>query len=195
MQNVILPDEQGFERIVFAEVIIPDVPNVYGDFHTRRSVRDFAYGFMINGFRTDVEHDNIDRAGKVHVVESFIAREGDPDFIPGAWVVGLYIPDDELWGMVLNNELNGYSYEAYTSTTPIELTVPSTNTVVGTTQPNPADQHTHEFLVVLGDDGRPIFGVTSLSEGHRHPITVHTFTDRAAGHSHIYNFLQGSGGR
>ena len=75
-------DADGFERIVFGEVLIPDTPNVFGDFHTRQSVREFAYGFMLNGFGINHEHDNPDISDEVSIVETLIAR-------PGAAAAGL----------------------------------------------------------------------------------------------------------
>lgn len=191
---VITKDAEGFERLVFAEVIIPDAINVYGDFHTRQSVRDFAYGFMMSGFGLDVEHDNDDITGKALVVESFIARSGDPDFIEGAWVVGMHIPDDGMWNEVLDGTINGYSYEAFVKTLYTQMEVPDDKTRLGITQPDNFDQHTHEFFVLLDDDGRPIAGGTSVVNGHSHSISQHTITDKAFEHSHIYNFIKGEGG-
>lgn len=195
MGKVITKDADGFERIVFGEVIIPDVPNVYGDFHTKESVREFAYGFMMNGFGIDLHHDNNDVTGKVKVLESFIARPGDPDFIEGSWVVGVHIPDDDTWQMVLDSELNGFSYEAFIYVVNTVIDVPDDIIYSGTTEPHKFDGHTHQFFVVLDESGRPVLGGTSYSQGHMHPITHHTFTDTAFEHSHIYNFVVGSGGK
>lgn len=182
-------DEEGYERLVFAEVLIPDTPNVYGDFHTKESIRQFAYGFMIQNFELDVEHDNADWLGKLHVVESFIARPGDPDFIEGSWVVGMYIPDDGLWAKVLNNELNGFSWEAFVSSKEATINLPGKRIRVGFTNPATEDGHVHSFFVIIDDDGRPALGGTSVNAGHAHSITHHTTTDENFGHAHLYNYL------
>ena len=195
MAIVITKDDEGFDRLVFAEVIIPDAPNVYGDFHTKQSVRDFAYGFMDAGYGIDVNHDNDDITGKVYVVESFIAREGDKDFIEGAWVVGMYIPDDDMWQGVLDGNLNGYSYEAFVKVMYTDIEVPNEQDRIGTTEPDIYDKHTHEFFVLLDKEGRPLMGGTSITNGHSHSITRHTTTDTAFEHSHIYNFVEGKGGK
>jgi len=192
---VIKKDDEGFERIVFAEVIIPDTPNVYGDFHTRQSVREFAYGFMAAGYGIDIDHDNDDISGKVYVIESFIVRTGDPDFIEGSWVVGMHIPDDEIWQGVLDGHINGYSYEAFVQIMYTNMEVPDDKNRIGTTQPDKFDGHTHEYFVLLDEDGRPILGGTSITNGHSHSISQHTFTDTAFEHSHIYNFVEGKGGK
>jgi hypothetical protein len=192
--RMIRKDEEGFERIVFAEVLLPDVDNTHGDFHTEASVREFAYGFMLNGFGYNLEHiEDYDLEGKVHLIESFIAREGDKDFIAGAWVVGLYVEDDALWDMVLAGEVNGFSYEAMVYRQPVDMEVPIRRFAQGETQPDPFDGHTHTFAVVLDDNERPILGGTSESNGHTHTISRHTYTDESFEHTHIFNYTRAYG--
>lgn len=186
-------DTNGFERVVYGEVLIPHVRNVYGDLHTEASVRDFAYGFMIQGFGKDVNHDNLDRSGQLHVVESFIAREGDPDFIKGSWVVGMYIGDDDIWDQVLAGELNGYSYEALIKQTDVLVGLPALAVRYGLTEPDLFDQHTHAFFAILDDDGRVLAGGTAVTQDHRHDILTHTTTEEAWGHNHRYNLVIGEG--
>lgn len=194
MGKFITKDEDGYERIVMGEVLIPNTLNTYGDFHTEESVRQFAYGFMKKGFGIDIDHDNVDVSGDIDIIESFIARPGDPDFVEGSWVVGCHIKSDELWQRVLDGELHGYSYEAIVGMMEIEITVPAESTKHGTTQPDLDDGHTHEFYVLLDANGRVLTGGTSETGGHTHTISHHTFTDVALGHSHIFNIVQGSGG-
>jgi len=193
MGKLIHKDENGYERIVFAEVLIPDTPNTYGDFHTKESVREFAYGFMINGFGIDTDHDNVDVSATVKIIESFVARENDPDFIVGAWVLGMYIEDDDVWQKVLDGELNGYSYEAVVKFLEVDLLVPDNNTVYGTTEAEVGDGHTHDFFVLIDNNGRVIAGGTTETMGHSHTISQHTFTDTNFGHSHIFNITSGIG--
>ena len=184
----IAKDEDGFERIVFAEVLIPDVPNTHGDYHTKASVRDFAYGFMLNGFGIDLNHNNNDVSSSVSVIESFIARKGDPDFQEGSWVVGLHVADDYIWEQILSGELNGYSYEATVYRKQAVMDVPVRAYASGVTEPDPFDGHTHEFVVMLDDEERPIIGGTSETQGHSHTISTHTYTDKSFEHSHIFNY-------
>lgn len=191
MGKFIVKDGQGFERIVFGEVLIPDTVNVYGDFHTKESIRDFAYGFMLRGFGLDIDHDNIDVTGsKVSIVESFIARDGDPDFTPGSWVLGSYISDDALWQGVLDGVINGYSYEALISQMEVDIHVSDSRLVYGDTEPDPVDKHVHRYFVILDEDGRPISGGTTYTNQHNHSITFHTVTDESFGHTHRYNLTE-----
>lgn len=191
--KLIQKDEQGFERIVFAEVLLPDSPNTYGDLHTRESIREFAYGFMINGFAIDIDHDNESRQD-VYILESFIARDGDPDFVEGSWVVAMYVENDQIWEDVLSGELTGYSYEAFVSAMPVEVQVPDEATRYGQTEKDPYDGHTHDFFVWIDEYGVPSFGGTTESNGHTHTISGNTRTDVAFSHRHIFNIVEGKGG-
>lgn len=186
-------DDEGYQRIVYAEVIIPDVPNTAGDFHTKDSVRDFAYGFMVTGFDLDVDHDNVVR-GALKVVESFIAREDDPDFIPGSWVVGVYVGDDDVWEQIRRGEINGYSWEGFVKFLEAEVEMLADVSRAGRTEADMVDGHTHEFVAIVDGSGRVIAGGTTEVDGHSHTIRSHTFTESADGHSHIFNIVQGDGG-
>ena len=189
------PDSDGFERIVFGEVLIPDEPNVFGDFHTRQSVREFAYGFMLNGFGINHEHDTPDISDEVSIIETFIAREGDPTFIVGSWVLGVFVGKDEVWQAILDGEVNGFSYEAMVKFFALDLIVPNEVTRYGVTEPALTDGHEHGFFVLLDRDGRVITGGTTFTNGHAHPISQHTFTDAGGfdDHTHIFNVIQKEG--
>src|SRR4051812_1507718 len=80
-------------QLVYGEVYIPMVPDTHGDFMTAPNIEKAAHDFLRRGNvkSIDTEH-NLDDNGS-EVVESFIARSGDPDFIEGAWVVGVHIVD------------------------------------------------------------------------------------------------------
>ncbi len=180
-----------------AEVLVPDFPNVFNDYWTRENIKHAAYTFLMTGFGIDVEHSQKDITGAVYVVESFIARAGDPDFIEGAWVVGMYIADDALWAGVLSGEINGYSYEALVSFLSATFEVVDDGIRQGVTEPDPYDGHTHEFMVLVDITNRPVKngGGTSETNGHAHTITTHTVTDESAGHTHRYNLVLGEDGK
>ena len=188
--------DNTWERVVMAEVLIPEVPNVFGDYWTREAIKQAAYLFMMKGYGIDVEHDNIDVTGLgACVVESFIVRPGDPDFIEGSWVVGMRILDDVLWEAVLSGEINGYSYEALVEFFSGFITVIDDGIRQGTTEPDLEDGHVHEFFVMVNMENRPIDGGTTETDGHSHTISVHTVTDEAEGHVHRYNLVSGKDGK
>ena len=185
-----------YERVVLAEVLIPDVPNSYGDVMTREAIKEFVYEFARQGFGIDVDHDQIDVQGKdAIVVESFLAREGDPTFIPGSWVVGMKILSDDLWGRIMSGEINGYSYEAEVYMTEVTFQNLRNRQVAGVTEPDPVDGHTHTYLVMLNALNRPISGGTGVTDGHSHRIVSHTVTEPsisvfgAGEHSHRYQVI------
>lgn len=183
-------NDAEWERIVFAEVVIPETANVYGDYMSKAQVREFAYSFMRQGFGIDVEHDNVDVSDTVSVVESFVVRPGDPDFTEGSWVVAMYIGDDTIWQDILDNRINGFSYEALMQFFPAVLQEDDDFTRAGTTEPDLDDGHVHDFFVMVDENNRPVSGGTSVTNGHSHTISVHTVTDEAAGHTHRYNLVR-----
>lgn len=184
-----------FERVVFAEVLIPETPNVMGDYWTREAIKECAYEYARCGYIIDVDHDNVDVTGDVYVVETFIARDNDDTFIPGSWVVGMKIESDAIWQDILDGKINGYSFEALVSFLAAKFTVLDDGVRTGVTEPDPMDGHTHVFMVIVGPDNRPISGGTDETNGHSHTITYHTVTDAAEGHTHRYNLVKGKDGQ
>lgn len=185
-------DGDEWERVVFAEVLIPNVPNVFGDLWSPAAVREAAYEFMRQGYGIDVDHDNVDVSGPVHVVESFIVRAGDQDFIVGSWVVAMRVEDDTLWQKILDNEINGYSYEATVNfLAGIFVDETDDGTRTGYTEPDPYDGHRHAFAVLVDANNRPLSGGTDEVDGHSHTISTHTVTDESDGHSHRFNLVTG----
>lgn len=188
--------DDEYERVVMCELLSPDVPNCYGDIYTREAIKDFVYAYAEHGFGLDIDHDLIDVNGeKLLLVESFIARPGDPDFAEGSWVIAMKVLDDETWQMVLDGKLNGFSYQADCFMTDVVIQNLRNRQVTGTTQPDLTDGHTHTYLVLLNALNQPISGGTGVTDGHSHRISIHTVTSVAislfgAGeHNHRYQVL------
>jgi hypothetical protein len=185
--------DQGWEQIVMGEVLIPDTPNVYGDIYTKGSIRQFATEFMKTGLNSevilDIAHDNVDITGQAYVVESFIARDGDQDFIPGSWVIAVWIVDPTIWQMVLDGKINGFSYEALVGMQPVMIENLQSGIVTGITAPDPLDGHTHTYAVVVNQLNVPISGETGVTDGHSHTISYHTKTDKTNGHTHRFDVI------
>jgi len=192
---VLREDAQEWERVAYAEVLIPETPNSHSDYWTKEGIREAMYEFAKKGFGIDLDHDNIDRSGDIKVVESFIARANDPDFIEGSWVVGVYIGDENIWQDVLNGSLNGYSYEALVSFLPATMTVEDDGIRQGVTEPSTEDGHVHGFLLMVDDEGYVLQGGTDEVNGHSHTISGSVVTDDADGHNHRYNSVTGVDGK
>lgn len=185
-----------YERVVMSELLVPDVPNTYGDIYTREAIKDFAYRYAMSDYVIDIDHDQENvRDKKLSVVEYFIARPGDPDFIEGSLVIGMKVHDDEVWERIVSGELNGYSFEAEAFITEVAIQNLRERQIVGVTEPDLNDGHTHEYLVILNALNHPVSGGTGVTDGHSHKITRHTVTNKAisvfgAGeHSHRYQVI------
>ena len=182
---VVSKDEEQELRIVWAEVYAPNKPDADGEYMTAETIREMAYKFVkdLRLDQVDVQHDNETREG-VQIVETFIARKGDPDFIEGSWVVGVHIPDDILWDQVKKGEINGFSVQAkvYAEAQEVELHMPPV--ISGTT--SKSEDHVHKFYVGYDSEGKFIGGVTDEVNGHKHLISKGTLTERVLDHTHTF---------
>lgn len=177
------------KRIVWAEVYAPDRPDADKEFMRADQIEAMAYNFMraMKLDSVDHQHDQVN-VDDCCVVESFIARKGDPDFIEGAWVVGMYIGNDTLWEKVKKGEINGFSMEALVFKTPKEVEVEVPPVLSGLTMKS--EGHTHEFMVAYNDNGDFLGGRTSTaSDGHWHPIKRGTITEEVEGHTHRFSHV------
>lgn len=100
------------KRLVYAEVYLPDTEDAHGHSMTRDEIEKMAHGFLKNARTTqiDLNHDNNTDYG-CYMVESFIARDGDPDYAPGAWVGVVKVENDKIWKMIKDGEITGFSFE------------------------------------------------------------------------------------
>jgi len=187
--NLKLAAEAGEQRIVWAEVYAPNIPDSDGDFMDEATIREMAYKFMkdMNLKKIDVQHKN-DLVNGACVVESFIAREGDPHFIAGSWVVGVHIDNDEVWGKVKKGEINGFSIEAMVQRSPAELEIELPPVLHGKTMKS--EDHEHEFFVTYDEEGNFKGGYTNDVNGHRHQIVKGTVTEATNGHTHRFSFVE-----
>lgn len=178
------PDEE--QRMVYAEVYAPGVPDAQGDFMDAEAVRLAAHSFVRKGMmaQVDIQHDNKTIPG-IQVVESFLARADDKLFIPGSWVVGVHIPDDDTWEKVKKGELNGFSLEALAATEQVEVEIEIPPVVSGVTSKE--KDHVHKFYVAYDETGKFLGGQTDSVSGHVHTIRAGTITDTVDDHNHKFS--------
>lgn len=176
------------EQIVWAEVYAPDFPDSQGDFATAETIKKMAYNFMKSGnlHAIDKNHDN--KYTGSFIVESFIARKDDKVFIPGAWVVGVHVPDQEIWDEIKKGDINGFSMQALAIKKPVELTIDIPEAILGRTSKNAG--HEHKFTVRFDENGKFLGGQTNLVDGHMHTIVKGTVTEKAQGHTHTFSFVE-----
>lgn len=108
-------DEQ---QIVWGEVYVPwtgeGAPpkadrDTHGNWARPEEIQKMAYEFMRKQRINKIDKNHDEKVTGDYIVESFIAREGDPDFTPGAWVVGTKIVKAATWTQIKKGEITGYS--------------------------------------------------------------------------------------
>jgi hypothetical protein len=174
------------QHLVYGEVYAPDRPDAQGEYMNREEIQKSAHEFIRSGRmdQIDVMHDNKVVKG-CSVVESFIARDDDPVFLPGSWVVGIHIPDADLWDKVKKGEINGFSMEAFVSRSEKEVEIEIPPVVTGKT--SKSDDHEHTFFVSYDENGVFRGGKTDFVNGHSHKILHGTHTTKDEGHSHRFS--------
>ncbi|KVR21716.1 hypothetical protein WK13_34830 [Burkholderia ubonensis] len=178
------------KQIIFSTVYAPNRPDSDGEFMVAEEIEAMAHRFAKKGEMQciDVFHDN--KVTECAVVESFIARKGDPDFIEGAWVVGIHIPDADLWDMVKKGDINGISMEALVTRHEREVTLNIPPVVTGMTTKSETceDDHEHKFYVAYDDEGKFLGGRTDVVNGHLHAIVAGTITEESGTDKHRHRF-------
>jgi hypothetical protein len=180
------------KRIVYAEVYAPYVLDTYGEFMVPEDIETMAHRFMCLDLREviDTNHDNVPNGS--FPVESFIARDNDPDFTEGAWVLGVKIVSDEVWDKIVRGDLNGYSFEAMVKLVEYDLDVQVVRDHFGETATLRGVDHEHMFFVQVNEKGRVVRGYTSEGpDGHVHDIKHGTATEKAGADNHAHRFELG----
>lgn len=105
------------KRIVYGEVLAPDEVDAQGDVVRAAEVEAAAHRFLKAGGPVGAMHASFEGVGRV--VESFIARQGDPAFTPGAWVLGVELTS-AAWDRVRGGEWTGFSVGGRAVRRPVE---------------------------------------------------------------------------
>lgn len=179
------------QQIVYGEVYVPNMLDSHGDFMTPEQVEKMAHNFMRRGLvrAVDTEHDLQENGSTI--VESFVARGGDPDFVEGAWVAAVHVQDPQLWAMIERGDINGFSMfgKARQQERVLEIEIPDDGVVKGETAEGGEPVHTHRYELRF-DDGGNFLGGEAVGTDHTHRISHGTSTDTADGHSHRFSFLE-----
>jgi len=172
-------------QIVYGEVYAPNRIDTQGEMMLPEDVELMAHRYMRLKLdqAIDIRHNNI--AISAYAVESFIAREGDPDFTEGAWVLGVKIEDEDVWSDIKTGKLNGFSFQAMVKYASADVEIELIRDQVGKTEL--AEDHEHFYFVQLNENGNVLKGRTSKAEdGHFHLIGRASVTHEASGHSHRF---------
>jgi hypothetical protein len=175
-------------HLVFGEVYSPDRPDSQGEFMRADEIRKMAHDFSRRLMQKSIDnmHDNkVDEDLNHCIVETFIARKGDPDFIEGSWVIGMHIPDEGTWEKIKKGEINGFSMEAMVVRHDFTGEADVPESITGVT--SKSEDHTHTFNVKYDKMGIFQGGQTSVDQGHSHEIVAGTHTEIANAHSHRFS--------
>jgi len=147
-----------------------------------------AHEWMKAGRITKVDtNHNYKENGSV-VVESSIARKGDPDFKPGTWFVRVEITEQATGEKIDKGELNAFSWAGPYDKRPFVALVKHPLEALGTTEKSdagPYPEHDHDVTDLrFRDDSKVVPTVTGAAFGHVHQIKGTTRTEKADGHSH-----------
>ena len=99
------------KQIVYGEVYKPNCRDSDGNWMTAETIEKMAHDFMGSLKNQHINKNHSGAMDKGTVVESFIVRKGDPDFVEGSWVIGVHVPDKEVWKQIIKGELTGFSIE------------------------------------------------------------------------------------
>lgn len=142
-----------------------------------------AHRFLqLSTLRASIDTNHDEQSNGSYPVESFIARENDPDYTPGSWVLGTKVEDEDVWEAVKRGELNGYSFQALVRKMAVVVDIIMKPDSVGVT--GTAEDHWHFYWLELDEDGRVKRGRTSFDNGHSHEIKRGTATEKVDGHAH-----------
>lgn len=175
-------------QIVYAEVYVPNIPDSQNDFMTVDTIRNMAHNFLLKAETTSIDVEHSGDKVPAGVVESFIARKNDPDFIENSWVTGVKIFDDVIWGQIKKGEINGFSLDGIGKGEDVELVVEIPEFVTGET--DVVDGHAHVFKVEFDEDGTFLGGRTEDDTDHDHVILKGTITETTNEHAHRFSFVE-----
>lgn len=182
--TVVLKAVNEERQIVYGVVYEPNVIDTHGDMMLAHDIEAMAHRFLsdlVLSKSIDTMHDN--DATSCYPVESYIARKGDPDYPEGAWVLGVKVVDADIWSRIKKGELNGYSFEARVTKSPVVVEIEYDPSIFGETEL--AEGHTHFYWLKIDDHGIVIGGRTSRAkDGHYHEIVSGTATEMSLNHQH-----------
>ncbi len=180
------------KRLITGEVYAPNVIDTHNELMLPEDVELLAHRFLADKLNDsiDLQHDN--EVVQCYAVESFLARDDDPEYDTGTWVLTIKVDEedsDNIWNRVKSGEFNGFSVDMMVRKVSAIADVEVTPSVVGETEIS--DGHLHYFYATVDDSGRVTGGVTSedtdsFGDLHSHKISSGTATENVDGHSHRF---------
>jgi len=187
--NVDLQRIDKQHQVVYGVVYEPNAVDTHGETITEEAVLTMAWDFISEGKYAKIDVQHTFKESGCSVVESFIARDSDPDFPVGSWVLGVRCTDS-VWKSVLSGELNGFSLGGYSINNTEEIKLTSVvKEFSGNTEESTVDilpPHTHEYTLKYENSGKLRYGITKSNLGHTHDIKAETATEKSFDHAHRF---------
>lgn len=93
--------------------------DTYGTFMRADTLRRFAHDFMVQGRAIDSDHDH----GVIGaLVESYLTRDGHPEYPPGVWVTTVKVTDADTRARIAAKKLKGLSIEFFSAVREVKVT-------------------------------------------------------------------------
>lgn len=189
-------------QVVWGEVYIPYLPDSQGDAMTPLEIRKAAWRFSEQNRLGEIDRMHDGENFGAFAVETFIndASKGPiPTFIEDSWVLGVHIPDSQVWAGVKANDFNGFSMAGSGTRVRGEIEMEIPEEVRGRTSTD--EDHDHPFMIRFGPEGEFLGGLALKGDtDHEHVIQKGTMTELAGGdmagamprprHLHRYSFSE-----
>jgi len=119
--NVVLKRDDE-KQIVYGAVLVPEVIDLQGEVISEEDIEKAAHDYMIRSRNIDVMHS---KNVTCYVVESYIAPsdiEINGSIVKkGTWIMGVYVPDKDVWTQVRMGKLKGFSIYGLANTEPADI--------------------------------------------------------------------------
>ena len=178
------------ELLVYGEVYVPYRLDTDNEYMTPEEIQKAAYAFMGNSEMGNVDTDHSFEKGKEVIVENYIAKDGDEEFIPGSWIAVGLVTDPERIQMVKDGKLNGWSMAGSADKIPRTVKVTALKSAPVETEMSTSEAHiphTHTFKIEFDEHGHVKPSKTEMNEGHAHTVIMTTATEPVNGHAHRFN--------
>jgi hypothetical protein len=174
-------------QVVKGIVYSPGYIDTDGETMDSATVAKAAWDFLATRKEKNIDINHNWKESGCHVVESYVAEKGDPNFPEGSWVIAVKCTDD-IWEKVEKGELNGFSFGGTVTKYPQRVLLEVSKQIIGETYENMNKDiippHTHNFTILYDSEGKIVKGETDFSQEHNHTISYGTATDSAVAHSH-----------
>jgi hypothetical protein len=98
-------------QLALVEVYVPDELDSQGEFASAETLEKAAHEFAARGNHNNISIMHNGERIDASVVESYIAKKGDPMFKAGTWVAVLKVRDSVVWDAIEKGLLTGVSFE------------------------------------------------------------------------------------